>query len=53
MWDIKNEELVCESEARLCDLTNFVFLDDINQHIYQYYIDKVEILTESDEFFYA
>ena len=53
MWDIKNEKLVCESEARLCDLANFVFLDDINQHIYQYYIDKVEILTESDEFFYA
>lgn len=53
MWDIPNERLVCETEARLKDLKNFVFLDDISEHIYQYYIDKVEILTESDEFFYA
>jgi hypothetical protein len=53
MWDIPNERLVCETEARLKDLKNFIFLDDISDHIYQYYIDKVEILTESDEFFYA
>ena len=53
MWDIPNERIVCETEARLKDLKNFVFLDDISEHIYQYYIDKVEILTESDEFFYA
>ena len=53
MWDIPNEKIVCETEARLKDLKNFVFLDDISEHIYQYYVDKVEILTESDEFIYA
>ena len=53
MWDIPNERIVCETEARLKDLKNFIFLDDISDHIYQYYIDKVEILTESDEFIYA